>query len=146
MNKILKHLTNVPVAIALAFLLVGAPAVPGVHGLPSSGVAHAAPPPAPPPGLCDHGSTHPLCIATGGGAVGVLLLIAGFAGIIMLINEAYTLTNPEKETILDQMHAWIWSDAPGGDDDDDDDAGPCDGLEAYDRFFCNLGYDPDPSF
>ena len=48
MNKLLKHLTNAPVAIALAFLLVGAPAAPVVHGLPSSGVVYADAPPAPP--------------------------------------------------------------------------------------------------
>ena len=47
-EKLLKHLTNAPVAVALAFLLVGAPAAPVVHGLPSSGVVYADAPPAPP--------------------------------------------------------------------------------------------------
>ena len=41
MMKLLKHLTNAPVAVALAFLLVGAPAAPVAKMLPSSGVARA---------------------------------------------------------------------------------------------------------
>ena len=41
MKKLLKHLTNVPVAVALAFLLVGAPAAPMAKMLPSSGYAMA---------------------------------------------------------------------------------------------------------
>ena len=40
-EKLLKHLTNAPVAVALAFLLVGAPAAPVAKMLPSSGVAMA---------------------------------------------------------------------------------------------------------
>ena len=44
MKKLLKLLTNAPVAIALAFLLVGAPSAPMVKMVPdaSVGVAHAA--------------------------------------------------------------------------------------------------------
>ena len=41
MKKLLKHLTNVPVAIALAFLLVGAPGAPMAKMLPSFGDAMA---------------------------------------------------------------------------------------------------------
>lgn len=41
MLKLLKHLTNAPVAVALAFLLVGAPAAPVAKMLPSSGEALA---------------------------------------------------------------------------------------------------------
>ena len=39
--KLLRHLTNTPVAIALAFLLVGTPAGPMAKTLPSSGDAMA---------------------------------------------------------------------------------------------------------
>ena len=42
MMKLLKHLTNAPVAVALAFLLVGAPAAPVANVVPSSGDVHAA--------------------------------------------------------------------------------------------------------
>ena len=42
-EKLLKHLTNAPVAVALAFLLVGAPAAPVAKMLPSSGDAVAEP-------------------------------------------------------------------------------------------------------
>ena len=41
MKKLLKLLTNAPVAVALAFLLVGAPAAPMTQMLPSSGDAMA---------------------------------------------------------------------------------------------------------
>jgi len=40
--KLLKHLTNAPIAVALAFLLVGAPAAPVANDVPSSGDVHAA--------------------------------------------------------------------------------------------------------
>ena len=39
--KLLRHLTNTPVAIALAFLLVGAPGAPMAKFMPSSSEAHA---------------------------------------------------------------------------------------------------------
>lgn len=42
MKKLLKLLMNAPVAIALAFLLVGAPSAPMAKMLPSSGDAMAA--------------------------------------------------------------------------------------------------------
>ena len=48
LNKLLKHLTNV--AVALAFLLVDAPAAPVAKMLPSSGVAMAVAPPTDIPG------------------------------------------------------------------------------------------------
>ena len=41
-EKLLKHLTNAPVAVALAFLLVGAPAAPVAKMLPSSGDVYAS--------------------------------------------------------------------------------------------------------
>ena len=41
MKKLLRHLTNTPVAVALAFLLVGAPSAPMAKMLPSSGEAQA---------------------------------------------------------------------------------------------------------
>ena len=43
MKKLLRHLTNAPVAVALAFLLVGAPSAPVVNVVPdtSVGVAYA---------------------------------------------------------------------------------------------------------
>ena len=44
MKKLLRHLTNVPVAVALAFLLVGAPSAPMVDWMPSSGDAMATGP------------------------------------------------------------------------------------------------------
>ena len=42
MKKLLRHLTNAPVAVALAFLLVGAPSAPMAKMLPSSGDAMAS--------------------------------------------------------------------------------------------------------
>ena len=45
MKKLLRHLMNAPVAVALAFLLVGAPSAPMAKMLPSSGEAMAAAPP-----------------------------------------------------------------------------------------------------
>ena len=41
-EKLLKHLTNAPVAVALAFLLVGAPAAPVAKMLPEMGEAQAS--------------------------------------------------------------------------------------------------------
>ena len=41
MKKLLRHLTNAPVAVALAFLLVGAPSAPMANMMPSSGEALA---------------------------------------------------------------------------------------------------------
>ena len=43
MKKLLRHLTNAPVAVALAFLLVGAPSAPVGKMMPSSGEAMANP-------------------------------------------------------------------------------------------------------
>ncbi len=42
MKKLLRHLTNAPVAIALAFLLVGAPTAPMAKMLPGVDIAEAA--------------------------------------------------------------------------------------------------------
>lgn len=41
LKKVLRHLTNTPVAVALAFLLVGAPSAPVGEMMPSSGDASA---------------------------------------------------------------------------------------------------------
>ena len=41
MKKLLRHFTNTPVAVALAFLLVGAPSAPMADWMPSSGEALA---------------------------------------------------------------------------------------------------------
>ena len=58
-EKLLKHLTNAPVAVALGFLLVGAPAAPVAKMLPSSGEAMAVAPPTNPPGPgCSAPDTH----------------------------------------------------------------------------------------
>lgn len=64
--KLLKHLTNAPVAVALAFLLVGAPAAPVASMLPGIGTAAAFDPngPAHPKGCgstiqgCERGLNH----------------------------------------------------------------------------------------
>lgn len=42
MKKLLMHLTNAPIAVALAFLLVGAPSAPMAKMMPSSGDAFAS--------------------------------------------------------------------------------------------------------
>ena len=81
MKKLLRHLTNAPVAVALAFLLVGAPAAPVTQGVPSSGVAYAMPPEAP-PGTCNGDrSDPPECYQTGW-FVWVLQVIVGIIGTI----------------------------------------------------------------
>ena len=73
LKKVLRHLTNAPVAVALAFLLVGAPAAPVTQGVPSSGVAYAMPPEAPPPGTCTGSPGDPReCYQTG---VAILLQV-----------------------------------------------------------------------
>ena len=62
MKKLLRHLTKAPVAVALAFLLVGAPSAPVANMMPSSGEALAygcggemggVAPPGPPDLDCD---------------------------------------------------------------------------------------------
>lgn len=92
MRKLLMHLTNAPVAVALAFLLVGAPAAPVTYGVPSSGLAYADAPPMPPPGLCNgQGPIPPECYQA---ILPVLLAIAGVVafvgGLLSIIDSCRT--------------------------------------------------------
>lgn len=96
LKKVLRHLTNAPIAVALAFLLVGAPAAPVTQGVPSSGVAYAMPPEAPPPGTCNGGRDDPPeCYQTGWVAVllqvivGIIGTIAATLGIIDSCTDGY---------------------------------------------------------
>ena len=138
-EKLLKHLTNAPVAVALAFLLVGAPAAPVVHGLPSSGVVYADAPPAPPsmsaPINC--GTLRwlpPQCTSTGV-IVGVIVVTASVVTIIIFVDWLWPLTNREEETLRDQLHDRIWDDGT----DDEEPADQCAGLDGVRKVLCNLG-------
>ena len=102
MNKLLKHLTNAPVAIALAFLLVGAPAAPVAQMSPdtSVGVAHASV-------ECGHRPCRPWDLAVG--IVLVLSVVSATVAVIWLVDVIWSMTNPEQEGMFDAMHAYIWT-------------------------------------
>ena len=102
LNKLLKHLTNAPVAIALAFLLVGAPAAPVAQMSPdtSVGVAHASV-------ECGQRACLPWDLAVG--IVLVLTAVGTTIAIIWLVDEIWSMTNPEQEGMFDAMHAYIWA-------------------------------------
>lgn len=97
LTKLLRHLTNTPVAIALAFLLVGAPGAPIAKFIPSSSEAHAigsgddGRAPWEPPPDCNDPSNFNECYGT---ILPVLAVIAGavafVGGVLAIIDSCRT--------------------------------------------------------
>lgn len=112
--KLLRHLTNVPVAIALAFLIVGAPAAPVAEGLlPTSGNVYASPTRPSDEWRRDNcdgpgGPMHPDCF----GAPAPFLVVAAIVGIVgsvvsiisagIWVYEALT-----GENVKDEVRVWV---------------------------------------
>ena len=76
MKKLLRHLTNAPIAVALAFLLVGAPSAPMADLAPSSGDAHAAM-------VSPFEAAHPIIVG-----IGVVAAIIGILSAVIWVYEA----------------------------------------------------------